>query len=114
MAFYTSLTHALRGINRAIKTEPNIRWQLLTTFIVALLGFAVQLTRGEWLIIVMVCGLVLILELVNTAIEKTLDIIKPRFDEHIGWVKDIMAGAVLIASLVALIAGVLVFWPHLF
>ncbi len=114
MAFGTSLQHALRGLNRAIKTEPNMRWQLLATFVVVLLGSAVQLSRGEWLLIVMVCGLVLILELVNTALEKTLDIIKPRFDEHIGWIKDVMAGAVLVASLVALIVGVMVFWPHLF
>ncbi len=114
MAFKNSLQHAFRGLARAIKTEPNVKWQLLATVLAITLGLIVQLSRGEWLVVFVVSGLVLIMELVNTALEKTLDIIKPRFDEQIGRVKDIMAGAVLIASLVAFISGILVFWPHLF
>lgn len=114
MTFNTSLQNAVRGFNRTIKTEPNLRWQLLATFMVVLLGLAVQLTRGEWMLLVIVCGLVLTLELINTAVEKTLDIVKPRFDDHVGLVKDIMAGAVLLVSAVALIVGILIFWPHLF
>lgn len=114
MAFRNSLQHAVRGLGRATKTEPNVRWQLLATFLAIVLGFIVQLNRGEWLIIIVISGLVLAMELVNTALEKTLDIVKPRFDEQIGRVKDMMAGAVLIASFVALLSGILVFWPHLF
>lgn len=114
MAFKNSLQHAVRGLTRAARTEPNVRWQLLATFLAVALGLIVRLSRGEWLVITLVTGLVLAMELVNTALEKTLDIIKPRFDEQIGRVKDIMAGAVLIVSLVALASGILVFWPHLF
>lgn len=114
MTFKTSVQNAARGLNRTIKTEPNLRWQLVAVLTVVLLGLAVQLTRGEWALVVIVCGLVLTLELINTAVEKTLDIVKPRFDEHVGSVKDIMAGAVLLVSLVSLIIGFLIFWPHLF
>ena len=114
MAFKISLQHALRGLGRAARTEPNIRWQLFLTVLAFSLGLLFQLSRGEWLLIIVVVGLVLAMELVNTALEKTLDIIKPRFDEQVGRIKDIMAGAVLIASLVALASGILVFWPHLF
>lgn len=114
MNFVASVQHAIRGLQRTITTEPNMRWQLLVMFMVIILGSAVQLTRGEWMVMIIMCGLVLTLELINTAVEKTLDIVKPRFDEHVGSVKDIMAGAVLIISLIAVIIGFLVFWPHLF
>ncbi len=114
MTFIESVKHALRGLGRAAKTEPNIRWQLLVMCAVIMLGFFLQLTRGEWLVIMIVSGLVIIIELINTALEKTLDIMKPRFDEHVGLVKDIAAGAVLVASSMAFVVGIMVFWPHLF
>lgn len=114
MNFVNSLKHAVHGLVVSCRNEPNLRWQLLATGLVISLGLVVQLSRGEWLVITVIIGLVLMMELINTALEKTLDIIKPRFDVQVGRVKDILAGAVLVASIVATICGLLIFVPHLF
>lgn len=67
----------------------------------------------EWLIIILFFGLVMSLELLNTAIEKLSDAFQPEKDTRIGVVKDASAAAVLWASIMALIAGFLIFIPKI-
>ena len=57
---------------------------------------------------------VLVLELLNSSIERLVDLAKPRLHEEAGTIKDLMAGAVLLASMVAVIVGILIFWPYPF
>jgi len=54
-----------------------------------------------------------VLELLNSAVERLVDLFKPRIHEYAEEVKDIMAGAVLMGSIGAAVVGVIVFWPHL-
>jgi diacylglycerol kinase len=67
----------------------------------------------EWIAISVAIGLVLIAEFFNTAIESLADFVSPGFHKDIGRIKDISAGAVLVAVLIAVIIGILIFWPHL-
>jgi diacylglycerol kinase len=55
---------------------------------------------------------VLVLELLNTSIEHLVDLVKPRLNEYVKEVKDVMAGAVLLASVFAVIIGAVIFWGH--
>lgn len=114
MAFRHSLKHAVHGLVIAFRSEPNVRWQVITAISVIVLGLFFSLGRGEWALIILAIALVLILELINTALEKMLDVINPRFSEPVGRIKDIFAAAVLVASIAATVCGALIFLPRLF
>ena len=109
-----SVIHAAEGILSVAKGERNFKIQLTIGSLVVLMGIAVKLSRDEWLIIIMIIALVLILELINSALERLLDIIRPRLHQQVKIVKDILAAAVLLASLLAVIEGIIIFWPYLF
>lgn len=112
MKFLKSMRHALDGILSVLQTESNFRWQFLALALVTSLGVFFEIKATEWLILFLTVALVLCLEIINTAFEKILDVIKPRLDDRIALIKDIMAGAVLIGSMVALVVGLIVFAPY--
>lgn len=103
--------HAFNGIKMAFKEEPNFRIHVVATIIVIAAGLYFKLSTTEWLAIIIVIGLVLLTELVNTAIENIADFISPERHEKIKTIKDIAAAAVLISAIVALVVGLLVFVP---
>ena len=72
-----------------------------------------DISSFEWLIILLLFALVISLELINTAIERLSDVVQPEIDNRIGIIKDISAAAVLWTSLMALIAGILIFIPKI-
>tara|TARA_R100000750_G_scaffold62784_1_gene58045 strand:- start:58799 stop:59047 length:249 start_codon:yes stop_codon:yes gene_type:complete len=77
-------------------------------------GLYFKLSTTEWLAIIIVIGLVLLTELLNTAIENIADFISPERHEKIKMTKDIAAAAVLISAIVALVVGMLIFVPKVF
>ena len=112
MRLINSLGNAGRGIAVAFKREPNFRLQFLAVILVVLAGWFFNISRFEWLVILIVSGLVLALELCNTVLEKLLDLLKPRFTDQAGTVKDIAAGAVLIAAVAAFLVAIVIFIPR--
>lgn len=108
-AFY----HAFQGIWFVWKDQRTFRTQVIIAVIVVILALLVQVNRAEGLLLVGVIGLVLSLELVNTALEKTIDALHPSKNSVIGTIKDIMAGAVLITAIAAAIIGICIFAPYL-
>ena len=72
-------------------------------------GFYYQITQAEWLICLLLFSLVISLEIINTALEKIVNIISPKKNEQAGKIKDLAAGAVLITAIIAAICGVLIF-----
>ncbi|MGB3075300.1 MAG: diacylglycerol kinase family protein [Chitinophagales bacterium] len=108
-----SFVPALTGIKSAFLSENNLRIHILAAMLVSALGFYFHLMRMEWLLLIFAIGLVLITEYLNTAVEKLTDMVAPEFDERAGIVKDISAGAVLIAALTAVAIGVIVFFPYI-
>lgn len=107
-----SFRFAFSGIKHALLHEHNFRLHLVATLISVAAGFYFDINKTDWLILVFAIGFVLIAELFNSAIELIADFISPGKHETIGKIKDISAGAVLIAVLISVIAGTMVFWPY--
>lgn len=108
-----SFGFALEGLAYAIKHEGNARVHLLATALVLALGFGFGVSRLEWAALAAAIGMVWAAELLNTALEILCDFISPDKAEAIKRVKDVAAGAVLVAALAAATIGALVFWPYL-
>jgi diacylglycerol kinase len=111
--FFASVLAALNGIRVGLATQRNLRIHAILVLVVTTAGFTVGLSPAEWLSVTLVMGLVLTAELLNTAVEAVVDLVQPEYDELAGQAKDLAAGAVLVASLTALVAGLLIFGPHL-
>lgn len=108
-----SFQYAQRGVAQAWKEELNFRIEVLITIIVLLLAWWLKLDDIKFSILALVCGFVLVLELINTMIEHISDILKPRLDHYVRQIKDLSSGAVLVAALVALVVGICLLLPPL-
>jgi diacylglycerol kinase len=108
--FLSSLKNAMNGLKAAFQGQRNLRIQATIALFTIALGIGLKITRMEWAIIFTCIGLVMGLELLNSAIEVLLDKIHPEKDPAIGKAKDIAAGAVLLASICSLIAGFWIFY----
>lgn len=97
-----------------LRTEPSIKIQFFIALLVTALGFYLEISTIEWMIQVLAIGMVMGVESVNTAIEKICDYIQPNLDPKIGFIKDISAGAVMIVSVLASIAGLIIYLPKIF
>ena len=105
---------ALQGWQDAWATQPNLRIQVCVGAAVVALSAWLRLASIEWLWISFAVGLVIFAELMNTAIEQTVNlVIGPRFDPLARQVKDIAASFVLVAAVIAVVIGVLTLGPHL-
>ena len=110
--FFHSFRHALRGLSYALRREHNFQIEVVFAILVFLLAFLFQLSPMEQSILFIMVGIVLSLELLNTAVERLVDITKPRIHPYAKIVKDIMAAAVLLSSLFALLIGFIIFFPR--
>jgi diacylglycerol kinase len=111
--FFSALKIAMIGMRELFAESRNARIQLVIFLLVLVAGFIVDLNRFEWLWLMIASAIVLVLEAMNTSIELLADVYTQEFNLKIKQVKDIAAGAVLIASIFAVIVGVLIFLPHL-
>lgn len=111
--FFGSLRHALRGVRYAFLRERNFQIELALAALAVGLSFALPLSQAERAAIFLVIALVLPMELLNTACERVMDMLKPGVHPYAKVVKDLAAGAVLIASLLAALVGAAVFLPHI-
>jgi len=107
-----SYGYALKGLG-FLFAENNFKIHLLATTLVMAIGFRFDISRIDWLIILLCIGIVLTAEAMNTAIEKMCDHLHPEQHPNIGKVKDIAAAGVLIAAIVAAVIGGMVFWGYL-
>ena len=113
-ARWKAFIYAWRGWVTLVKTQWNARVHLAATVMVCALGFWLQITAGEWCAVVLAIGLVWAAEAVNTAVEALGDRITRESDESIGRAKDLAAGGVLFAALVAVVIGAIVIGPRLY
>jgi len=104
-----SFKNALMGISQAFARERNMRFHLVAAVLSVILGIILRLDILRWSVLFIAIGLVLVAELVNTAIENLVGMITGEYSEKAKTVKDIAAGAVFVAAAVAVILGVLVF-----
>lgn len=108
-----SFKDAGRGIKYVFKHEQNFRLQFFCSILVILVSWFFHLRKSEWLVVLLLICLIMVLELLNSAVEKFADILKPRLDWQIQTAKDIMAGLVFVASFWAALIGLIIFYPYL-
>lgn len=111
--FYKSLGYAISGIIQCIQKERNIKIHLVFMFLVIICGFLFQLSITEWLVCILLFGLVISLELVNTAIEAVVDLCTQEYHPLAKIAKDTAAGAVLISAIASVVIGLIIFVPKI-
>ena len=108
-----SFSHAIAGVRQFVWREHNARIHLAATIAVIIAGWAVKVSTTEAAILAAVIGIVWVAEILNTCVEKLADHITKEQHPEIKIIKDLAAGAVLVAAAIAVIAGLFIFIPRL-
>ena len=111
-SFFDGMVHAIHGVVHVIKHERNARIHLWFAVAAALAGVLFHLSNAELAAVFFAIIIVFLSEMFNTAIERTLDLIDLEDNPHIKIIKDMSAGAVLVAAAAAAIMGTVIFLPH--
>lgn len=106
--------YAFKGAWLLIKKEPSIQVQITCALAIIVLGFILNISATEWILQLLAIGLVLAVEGLNTAVEKIADFIHPEYHKKIGEIKDVAAGAVTFAAIIAALIGLIIYIPKLF
>lgn len=109
-----SFRNAFSGVKFVLQSERNFRIHLLVFVCVVLLAVYFEITKNEWLILLITSFVVFSIEAINTSIEQLCDFVSKEHHPQIGIVKDVAAGAVVITAIGACIIGVVVFAPYIF
>ncbi len=110
---YKSFGYAFEGLFRTIAHERNMQIHCTATVLVVIAGFLGKISVTEWCICLVLFGLILALELVNTAMEATVDLVTRERKPLAKKAKDAAAGAVLIAAIMAAVIGLVIFLPKI-
>lgn len=110
---YKSFGYAFQGIFNTIRTERNMKIHCIAGVLVTIFGIWLQISKTEWMICFILFGLILALELMNTAVEATVDLCTEDRRPLAKKAKDAAAGAVLIAAIFAAVIGLMIFIPRL-
>lgn len=108
-----SFGNAFRGILYLILTQSNARIHMTATVVVLLAGWILEVSKTDWLFLLLAVSTVWLSEGFNTTMEYLVDLVSPEFREKAGKAKDISAGAVLIAAIFAFITGLVIFVPDI-
>lgn len=112
-SFSESVGHALDGIQYTVDHERNFKIEILFALAVSFLSFFLKISMMEWCILVLVIGMVIALEMVNTALERCVDLVTKDYKELAKNAKDVAAGAVLVMSMFSVVIGILIFLPKI-
>lgn len=108
-----SLGYAIEGLKFTFIEGRNFKILVGFTILVSILGFVLKISSSEWLAIILIITLILILELINTAIETVVDMVSLKFHPLAKIAKDVAASAVLIAAISSIVIGLVIFLPKL-
>jgi undecaprenol kinase len=111
--FKSALLNASSGFRYALSREKNLKFHFLTGFIVIVVSWVLHLSISEWCVIFITISAVFVAELINTAIEYTVDIASPEKQELARRAKDVSAAAVLVVAICAVAVGILIFLPKI-
>ena len=104
---------AFSGLKQAFSQEVHLKLHAIITLLTIGLGLFFDVSRTDWLFLFLAITLVICLEMFNSALEKLCDLVMPEQHIKIKYIKDVAAGAVLVACLFAVVVAVLVFYPCL-
>jgi len=111
---FKSFKYALRGFIKTLKEEQNLKVQSTAGILVLIMAWYFGVSRIEWVLLIFVIGLVILMEIANSAVERIADVLKPRINTYVKEIKDITAAAVLLSSIISVIVGLIIFWPYIF
>lgn len=104
---------ALEGIRVSFINEKNIRFHLFFSVFVIVFGIIFNLTQTEWMFIFFAIAGMIIVEMINTAIERVVDLVTDQYHPLAKQAKDIAAGAVLIYAILSVVIGMIIFIPKI-
>ena len=103
----------LSGLGVAFKQEKNLKIHMIFVILVSIAGVLLKISNTEWIICILLYGLVFVAELINTAIESTVDLCSPEIKPLAKQAKDIAASCVLISAITSIIIGIIIFMPKI-
>ena len=106
--------YAIKGAWLLLRHEPSIQVQFVISIFVTIAGFYFEITATEWMFQVLAIGLVMAAEGLNTAVENIADFVHADYHVKIGRIKDVAAGEVFFAAVVAVIVGLIIYLPYIF
>lgn len=111
--FSSSIKNCLEGINFVITNESNFKKEIVIGIIALLLSYILKISRIEFIIILIMIALVLTSEIINTSIEKVVDLYTKDYNNLAKIAKDVSAGSVLVMSIFSLLVGAIIFLPKI-
>lgn len=108
-----SFKYAFKGLNKVFWEEQNFRVHIFMAVSVLLLALYYKIEVWQFIILIIIIALVLTLEIINSIVERLLDLLKPRLHQYVKDIKDMTAAAVFIGALTAVIVGLLIFLPYI-
>lgn len=111
--FSGSIKNCLEGINFVITNESNFKKEIAIGIIALLLSYILKISRIEFIIILIMIALVLTSEIINTSIEKVVDLYTKDYNNLAKIAKDVSAGSVLVMSIFSLLVGIIIFLPKI-
>ncbi len=105
---------SVRGLFVLARAEVNVILEFVLGITAISLGFLLNISKNEWMVILIMVFLVIFAELINTAIEKIMDFIELEYNEKVRDIKDLSAGAVFLIVILSIIIGLIIFGPKIF
>ncbi|MBT2695020.1 diacylglycerol kinase family protein [Bacillus sp. ISL-55] len=109
----SSFKFGFEGIAAAAAKERNVQIHLAISLIVILSGFIFSINKYEWIAIILSIGGMISMEMMNTAIERTVDMYTKEYHPLAKQAKDIAAGAVLVFAIASVMIGIIIFLPRI-
>lgn len=111
--FIDSVKNCLDGINYTITHENNFKREMILGIIAVILSAVLKINILEWVIVLLLINFVLVCELINTALEKAVDLYTKEFNQTAKIVKDVASATVLVMSIFSAIIGAIIFIPKI-
>ncbi|MFZ5364859.1 MAG: diacylglycerol kinase family protein [Patescibacteria group bacterium] len=108
-----SFKFAINGLKMIFSKEQNFRIHFAVAAGVVAFGLILKIKSWEWVAVILVIFFVLLLEIVNTIVERIMDMLKPRVNIYVKEAKDLMSAAVLLAAILSIVIGLIIFIPHI-
>lgn len=113
-AFFKAFHYAAKGIVHSLRSERNMKFHTIALIVVTIAGLLTGLSITEWMIILILFGGMLSLEMLNTAIERVVDLVTTDHHPLAGQAKDVGSGAVLVFAIISAVIGLIIFLPKWF
>lgn len=108
-----SFKYALNGLKKVWQEEQNFKVHSVATVIVLLLAWYFKVEAWQLIILILLIALILILEIINSIMERFIDLLKPRIHQYVMDIKDMGAALVFVGAVTAVIIGLIIFLPYL-